>query len=112
MIARFVKGDPIWSDVVPSEDLEAGDIIIMGDSCLVLHSAGVNGVEMGAAKEGGVYEITLGATLAEGAHIDYDDATGKFVAAGNGDAYFGRIEPGFGGADTNVRRATHFAKRP
>lgn len=111
MIARFLKGDPIWSDVVPAGTLAAGDIIITGDSCLVLHSPGVTGVEMGAAKEGGIYEITLGATLAEGAHIDYVTATGKFVAAGSGDAYFGRLEPGNGGVLNNLRRATHYSAR-
>lgn len=111
MIARFIKGDPIWSDYTPIATLAAGDVVILNDSVLVLHSPGVIGEEMGVAKEGGVYEVTLGATLAAGAHIDYVTATGKFVAAGSGDAYFGRLEPGNGGVLNDVRRATHFAMR-
>lgn len=108
--ATYIKGDPEIIDYTPGADYTAGAIVVWGNQCLVLHSPGYNGVEMGAAAGGGVYEVTLGGTLAAGADVDFNNTTKKMVAAGTGDAYFGKILPGQGGADTNKRRVKHLAK--
>lgn len=105
--AKFVKGDPKWSDYTPAADLAAGEVVILGNGCGVLHSPGKTGEEMGVAVGNGIYEMTLGASLAENAEVDFATASKKVVAAGAGDAYFGKIEPGNGGADTNRRRVRH-----
>jgi hypothetical protein len=65
---------------------------------------------MGVAVGGGVYEVVLGGTLAELVHVDWENSNDKMVAAGTGDNYFGRIEQGMGGVDTNVRRVMHMEK--
>lgn len=111
--ATFIKGDPEFIDYTPGADLTAGAIVLWGATgCLVLHSPGLNGVEMGAAAGGGVYEVTLGGTLAAGALVDFNNTTKKMVAAGTGDAFFGKILPGQGGSDTNKRRVKHLASKP
>jgi hypothetical protein len=107
MDAKFIKGDPRWSDNVPAADVTGGEVVIEGNRCLVCHSPGVAGAEMGMAEEGGIYELVLGATLAENAEVDFNNTTKRLVAAGAGDAYFGRLEPGYGGVNGDRRRAKH-----
>jgi hypothetical protein len=112
MEARFVKGDPQWADYTPGSDLAAGTVVPIGAGAVgILHSPGKNGVEMGIAVDDGVYEVMLGASLAEHALVDWNDTTNKVVAAAGG-LFFGRIEPGNGGADTNLRRVRHMATKP
>lgn len=108
--AVFLKGTPRWADYIPATDLPAGSIVALGTGCGILHSPGVAGVEMGIAIGGGIYQVTLGGTLSENAHIDWENSNDKMVAAGTGDNYFGKVAPGYGGADTNVRRAIHMEK--
>ena len=109
--AVFLKGTPRWQDYVPATDLPAGSVVALGTGCGVLHSPGVSGVEMGIAIGGGIYEVVLGGTLAEFADVDWENSNDKFVAAGTGDNYFGRICAGNGGADTNRRRVQHLEGR-
>jgi hypothetical protein len=106
---KFIKGTPRWTDYTPAGALTAGAGVVIGTSVGVLHSPGVAGEEMGVAIGGGIYEGVMGATLAEHAHVDFDNTTKKLVAAAGG-AYFGKVAPGNGGVDTNRRRFIHMEK--
>jgi hypothetical protein len=108
--AKFISGTPRWARYTPATDLGAGSIVAFGSQCGVLHSPGVSGVEMGIAVGGGIYEVTLGGTLSELVFVDWENSNDKMVAAGTGDNFFGRIEQGMGGADTNLRRVMHMEK--
>lgn len=114
VLAKFIKGNPDFEDYTPAADMDAGSVVVLGSAgpgtrLGILHSRGVAGVEMGVAVGGGVYLVTLGATLAEFAMVGMDISLGKVLAAANAacDGVLGPILQGFGGADTELARVMH-----
>lgn len=107
MQAKFERGCPLMLPYTPGADIAAGEVVTVGDTLCIAHSAIASGVPGSVAVFGGVYTFTSGAALSAGAKCYWDNTAKKVAAtAGSGSVnkLLGRVAPGdsAAGADESV----------
>lgn len=96
MDAIFHHGSPLMVDHTPSgADVEAGDVVVVGDLPLVAHLDIADGKTGALAAGGGVYQVTAGGAAAAGKKVYWDAANGKVTtsAASGANKVFGYVAP-------------------
>lgn len=79
--AKFVHGSPLMVDITPAADKSAGDVQIVGTSCVIYH-ADVTANTLGAASEGyGVYDLpkstAASSAIGAGQEVFWDSANNR-----------------------------------
>ena len=105
--ATFRHGDPVMVDYTPGADVEAGDVVLVGNltgfTCGIVHTDGENGVKHSLAAGGGVYEVINLDNAANGSKVYWDNAAKKVTTTSTNNATFGFIvSRGAGGANSVV----------
>ncbi len=105
-VATLYHGDPCMVDYTPSADVEAGDVIVVGNGVRIAHRDIPSG-ELGAlAIDGGVYKVpkTAGAALDAGDLVYWDVADSAVNASDETGAnmLLGIVVNGAASADTEV----------
>jgi predicted RecA/RadA family phage recombinase len=92
--AVFKHGDPTYQDYVPSSDVAAGQVLVLGNYPVVAHLP-ITGNTLGAvATAGGYYEMTVDVATPNGTKVYWDDVTKKVTATAGALKPFGWIVTG------------------
>lgn len=107
MKAIFVKGNPEYRRYIPEDDVEAGDIIIVGDVPVVAHSPIKAGEEGNVAIGGGCYLLELLAAVAVGKAVYTNNDDNMSGNPGDG-VHFGFMNLYIAATDANqIREVEH-----
>jgi predicted RecA/RadA family phage recombinase len=91
--ALFRHGDPLMIDHTPSAAVDAGDIVIVGNTagltCIVAHRNVANGELAGFAAFGGVYHCMVASTYAAGTKVYKPGANAILTTTSTNNALFG-----------------------
>jgi predicted RecA/RadA family phage recombinase len=109
--AVFRHGDPIMVDYTAGADIDAGDVVIVGNlagwTTGIAHVDGANTEKFALAAGGGVYEVVSLQNSANGTKVYWDNATKKVTTTSTNNATFGFIVSRGGGGANSVCDVLH-----
>ena len=103
--AEFSHGDPLMIDHTPAADVEAGQVVVIGDLPTVAHRA-IAADSLGAvAARGGVYRLPKAAggstAIGDRKKVYWDDANNVITTTASGNKVFGYTVGASVDADTS-----------
>lgn len=109
--ATFRHGDPVMVDYTASADVDAGDVILVGNTtgwtCGIAHVDASNTEKFALAAGGGVYEVINLNNAANGAKVYWDNANKKVTTTSTNNATFGFVVFGGGGGANSTCDVLH-----
>lgn len=111
MDATFRHGDPVMVDYTPGADVDAGDVVLLGNTAGlatgVAHLDIANAALGELAVGGGVYECINLNNAADYAKVYWDSSTSKVTTTSTNMALFGFIVGRGGGGANSVCDVLH-----
>lgn len=94
--AIFRKGNYRTMDYVATADIDAGDVVLIGNTagltCAIAHHAIANTATGSLATGGGTYEVIAAANYTQGAKVYWDNSAKKVITTSTNNAQFGYLE--------------------
>lgn len=99
----YLHGPAVMVDYTPGSDVDAGDVIVTGDTPRIAHLDIASG-ELGAlGATGGIYECTGDAAIAADKKVYWDASAGKVTETATGHKVFGVTVTACSGDDSTCR---------
>lgn len=116
MAAYYEHGDALMVDHTPASAVDAGQMIVAGDSVRIAKQD-IPANTLGALAAGGaVFKVDKAVggsvTFADGAPVDCDETNQLAVASGDGDAHMGLAVGAAGNSDDHVMVHLAAPKQP